>query len=245
MQDLRLFAVARPRQFRECGSGAVTANLSAETLAAYERWAPLYPPMAHNPLMRAEQQAMVEQWPPVAGSQAIDLACGTGRYARLLAQAGAARVVAADFCMPMLEQAAVGTRIRASMMQLPFRGESFDLVICGLALGHAPNINAWMSEVARILKPGGTLVYSDFHPEAARTGLTRSFIDAQERTWTVPHHSHELASQMAAAAAAGLTIDIVREIRVGIELREPFPKSEDFYRRWDGVPIVLVVRARR
>jgi ubiquinone/menaquinone biosynthesis C-methylase UbiE len=223
----------------------VTANLCAETLAAYERWAPLYPPMAHNPLMRAEQQAMIEHWPPVAGTRAIDLACGTGRYARLLAEAGAAEVIATDFCMPMLQQAVAGTRVCASMMQLPFRGECFDLVISGLALGHAPSLNAWMAEVSRVLKPGGTLVYSDFHSQAARTGLTRSFIDAQDRTWTVPHHSHDLASQREAAAAAGLTIDIVREIRVGIELREAFPKSEEFYRRWDGLPIVLVVRARR
>jgi hypothetical protein len=37
----------------------------------------------------------------------------------------------------------------------------------------------------------------------------------------------------------------VHEVRVGVELREPFPKSEDFYRRWDGLPIVLVVRARK
>src|SRR5580698_1668338 len=141
MQNLRLFPVAQPRRFRDCGSGVVTANLSSETLAAYERWAPLYPPMAHNPLMRAEQQAMIAQWPPVGGTRAIDLACGTGRYARLLAQAGAAQVIAMDFCMPMLEQVAVGTRVCASMMQLPFCGESFDLVISGLALGHAPSVN--------------------------------------------------------------------------------------------------------
>jgi hypothetical protein len=32
---------------------------------------------------------------------------------------------------------------------------------------------------------------------------------------------------------------------VGAELREPFADSEDFYRRWDGLPIVLVVRASK
>src|SRR5580692_4078523 len=164
MQDLCVFAVAQSRQFRERRGRTVTANLSAETLAAYERWAPLYPPMAHNPLMRAEQQAMVEHWPPVAGTRAIDLACGTGRYARLLADAGAAHVIAMDFCVPMLEQVAVGTRVCASMMQLPFCAEAFDVVVSGLALGHAPNVHAWMAEVCRVLKPGGTLVYSDFHP---------------------------------------------------------------------------------
>jgi len=32
---------------------------------------------------------------------------------------------------------------------------------------------------------------------------------------------------------------------VGIELCEPFPKGEAFYRNWQGLPIVLVVRARK
>jgi malonyl-CoA O-methyltransferase len=222
-----------------------TQTLAAQTLAAYRRWAPLYPPVAHNPLMRVEQQTLMAHWPPIAGRRALDLACGTGRYARLLADGGAAQVVAMDFCVQMLEQVSVGTRVCASMMQLPFPRESFDVVISGLALGHATSVHAWMSEVSRVLMPGGTLLYSDFHPQAASIGLTRSFHDRENRTWTVPHHTFALAAQKQAAAAAGLTIDIVREIRIGVELREPFPNSEEFYRRWDGLPIVLVVRARK
>jgi len=143
----------------------------------------------------------------------------------------------------MLGQVSAGTRVCASMMHLPFAESAFGVVISGLALSHAPSVHAWMAEIARVLEPGGTLLYSDFHPDAARIGLTRSFSDHQARTWTVPHHCYDLASQRQAAASAGLTIDITREIRVGIELREPFAKSAEFYQRWDGLPIALVVRA--
>jgi malonyl-CoA O-methyltransferase len=223
----------------------VTRTLTAETLAAYERWAPLYPPTAHNPLMRAEQQAMAEHWPPVAGKSALDLACGTGRYARLLTEAKAAQVVAMDFCVPMLRQVSAAARVCGSMMQLPFAGQAFDVVISGLALGHAANVHSWMAETARVLKSGGSLLYSDFHPEAVQAGLTRSFKDEQNDTCTVPHRCYGVALQREAAAAAKLAIEVIREVRVGIELKEPFPKSEEFYRRWDGLPIVLVVRARK
>jgi hypothetical protein len=54
-----------------------------------------------------------------------------------------------------------------------------------------------------------------------------------------------VALQQEAAAAANLAIEVIHEVRVGIELKESFPKSEEFYRRWDGLPIVLVVRARK
>ncbi len=225
------------------GSGA-TLNFEAATLAAYEHWAPTYPPVAHNPLMRAEQQAMSEQWPDVAGRRVLDLACGSGRYTKLLAK-DAAQVVALDFCAPMLAQIEVANRVRASMMQLPFARESFDAAISGLALGHATGIDAWMAEVARVLARDGVLLYSDFHPEAARAGLPRSFKDRNDEVREVPHRCYDVASQEAAVAAAGLTLEAVREVRVGIELTEPFSRSEEFYRQWHGLPIVLVIRARK
>jgi malonyl-CoA O-methyltransferase len=193
--------------------------------------------------MRAEQRAMLAHWPAVAGRRALDLACGTGRYSRLLAQSRAAQVVAMDFCVPMLRQVSNAARVCASMMQLPFANQAFDVVISGLALGHAANIRTWMAEVARVLAAGGTLLYSDFHPEAARAGLPRSFKDQDDHAWTVPHHCYDLDVQR--EAAAELTIEIVQELRVGIELREEFPTSDAFYRRWHGLPVVLVVRARK
>jgi ubiquinone/menaquinone biosynthesis C-methylase UbiE len=223
----------------------MTAHLRVQTLAAYERWAPLYPPNAHNPLMRAEQNAMIEHWPEVAGRRALDLAAGSGRYSRQLADAGAAEVVAVDFCAPMLAHASAARRVCADMMRLPFASDTFDVIISGLALGHASSVLAWMAEVSRVLRPGGTLLYSDFHPQAARAGLTRSFKDQDARTCTVPHQSYDLALQLEAADAANLAVDIVHELRVGVDLKEEFPKSEEFYRNWDGLPIVLVVRARK
>jgi malonyl-CoA O-methyltransferase len=220
-------------------------SLFAETRSAYARWAPQYPPTAHNPLMRAEQRAMLRYWPARGSRCALDLACGSGRYARLLANAGAAQITALDFCLPMLQQVASATRVCGDMMHLPFAPGAFDLVISGLALGHAAAVEAWMAEVARVLQPAGTLLYSDFHPEAARMGLPRSFKDHDARTWTVPHRYCDLSSQRQAAEAAGLTIEVVHEVRVGAELQEPFTGSEQFYRRWAGLPIVLVVRAHK
>jgi SAM-dependent methyltransferase len=220
-------------------------NPAAETLAAYERWAPLYPPIAHNPLMRAEQQSMLRYWPKVDGRRALDLACGSGRYSQLLAEAGAAEVVSVDFCVPMLTQVPVGIRVCASMMRLPFAPRTFDVVVSGLAVGHAPSVHPWMVEVASVLRKGGTLVYSDFHPEAARAGLTRSFKDSNGLSCSVPHQQFSVASQLDAANAAGLQVEAMHEVRVGIDLRESFADSDNFYQHWDGLPIILIVRARK
>ncbi len=219
--------------------------VAANTREAYARWAPLYPPVPHNPLMRAEQDAMLGLWPSIRGRRVLDLACGSGRYSRLLVAHHAAQVVALDDCTAMLAQVSGAARVRGTMMSLPFVSDAFDVVICGLAIGHAFNIAPWMSEVARVLKKTGLLLYSDFHPAAARAGLPRSFKDRENREVVVPHSRHELAEQLQAAAAAKLTVDAVREVRAGIELSETFSRSADFYRRWHGLPLVLIVRARK
>jgi malonyl-CoA O-methyltransferase len=100
-----------------------------------------------------------------------------------------------------------------------------------------------MREVARVLAPRGVLVYSDFHPQAAAAGHARRFRDSQGGMHAVPHHLHAAEAHRRAAAAAGLTLEGVEEVRVGIELREIFPGSVGFYRRWHGMPVVLAIRA--
>lgn len=210
--------------------------------AAYDLWAEAYPPLPHNPLMRAEQAAVLSLWPDVAGRCALDLACGSGRYGLLLQQRGAAWVVGCDLSAGMLAHAPLAHRVRADMLQQPFAAASFDVIVSGLAVGHAPSLDAWMTEAARVLAPGGHLVYSDFHPDAARAGMTRSFTDAAGQRHELLHALYDLDAHQAAACRAGLVLEASREVRVGRELNEPFTDADAFYARWQGLAVVLALR---
>ena len=240
---MRVFHVARSGL--GMGDAVVSADTALANVEAYDRWAQTYPPVPHNALMRVEQRAMLALWPEQSGRRCLDLACGTGRYAQLMEERGAELVVATDMSPGMLAHSNVRQRVRADMMHLPFAAASFDVVVSGLAVGHAPQLEHWMREVARVLTPDGVLLYSDFHPEAARAGMTRSFTDAQGRKHTLRHCSHELEAHRTAGAAAGLRLEAVHEVRVGDDLQEAFEGSEDFYRRWQGLPVVLVLRASK
>lgn len=209
-------------------------NLANE--AAYDLWAGDYPPLPHNPLMAAEQAAVLALWPDVTGRRGLDLACGSGRYGLLMQQRGARAVVGCDRSAGMLARAPLACRVRADMQQLPFAAASFDVIACGLAVGHAPDLGAWMAEVSRVLAPGGVLIYSDFHPDAARAGMTRSFTDGSGRRHDLAHALHDPDDHLRAACAAGLVLQGQREVRIGHDL------TAEHLARWDGLRVVLALR---
>jgi malonyl-CoA O-methyltransferase len=180
----------------------------------YRLWAERYPPLPHNALMELEQQAMLELLPDAGGRLCLDVATGSGRYCLLLQQRGARRVLGVDFSGAMLAQArrhGLGWLLCASLSRLPLAGGRFDVVTCGLALGHTADLPGALLELARVLRPGGAVVYSDFHPAAARAGLQRTFRDPQGKLWALEHHAHDLSAHAAAAAAAGLELVDRRE----------------------------------
>jgi malonyl-CoA O-methyltransferase len=211
----------------------------------YERWAPLYPALPHNPLMQTEQAAMLERLPEIQGSCVLDLACGSGRYAEQLRARGATRIVAMDFSLAMLRQVSAGAALRGELDALPLRDAQFDLVISGLALGHASDLEGCMREIARVLKPSGMLLYSDFHPEAQKRGQTRSFRDEHGELHTVPPANFDCGSHLRAVRAAGLELLEVFEPRAGVEFLPEFPQASRFYQDWRGTPMLLIIRASK
>jgi ubiquinone/menaquinone biosynthesis C-methylase UbiE len=214
-------------------------------LEVYERWAPLYPALPHNPLMQAEQSAMLERLPAIEGCSVLDLACGSGRYAGHLQTRGAGHIVAMDFSLAMLRQVSAGDVLRGELDALPLRDSQFDLVVSGLALGHASDLAGCMREISRVLKPGGTLLYSDFHPEAQRRGQTRSFRDAHGELHTVPPAPFDCETHLQAIREAALELIEVFEPRAGVEFLPDFPQASRFYRDWSGTPMLLIIRARK
>jgi demethylmenaquinone methyltransferase/2-methoxy-6-polyprenyl-1,4-benzoquinol methylase len=110
----------------------------------------------------------------VSGERALDLAAGTGDIAFAVAARGA-KTIGLDITHRMLQLARRRQRngtpaefIAGDMISLPFRSSSFDLVTTGYGLRNVPDLAAAVTEIARVLRPGGRLVSLDFNkPENA------------------------------------------------------------------------------
>ena len=107
-----------------------------------------------------------------AESRLLDVACGSGGPTLRIAQHSGAQVHGIDIHEQAIQAArdqaeAEGLSERATFEQtdgskpLPFPHESFDGVICIDAVNHLPNRPQVFAEWARVLKPGGRLVFTD------------------------------------------------------------------------------------
>jgi SAM-dependent methyltransferase len=107
-----------------------------------------------------------------AARRALDLGCGDGR---LSAELRAEELVAADVSAVALARAAVRLPDARTVelepdAALPFEDGSFDLVLCAETLEHVRDVQLLLSELRRVLRPGGTLaVTTPAHGRA--TGL--------------------------------------------------------------------------
>ena len=102
---------------------------------------------------------------PQSGQTILDLAAGTGASSVAFLKPGV-RVVAADFSNGMLEE---GRRrhpgidfVFADATNLPFQEAEFDTVTISFGLRNVENTEAALSEMLRVLKPGGKLVVCEF-----------------------------------------------------------------------------------
>jgi SAM-dependent methyltransferase len=92
--------------------------------------------------------------------RALDLGCGDGR---LTAELDAAELTAADVSPVALERARRRLPERARLVELvpdapvPFEDGAFDLVLCAETIEHVRDVQLLLSEVRRVVRPGGTL----------------------------------------------------------------------------------------
>jgi SAM-dependent methyltransferase len=99
----------------------------------------------------------------VAGKRHLDVAAGPGHLAGRAAQRGA-EVTGVDLAPPMVELASKlypsVTFREALAEQLPFADQSFDAVTCGFGVGHFPDSPRVLTEIVRVLAPGGRAALS-------------------------------------------------------------------------------------
>ncbi len=188
----------------------LTAACAAERSTDYAlatEGARLYERVLVPPLFEPWARDLVERASLSPDDRVLDLACGTGVVARAAARrSGRGRIVGLDLSPGMLAvargvPAPDGPSIEwreGNALELPFDDASFDAALCQQGLQFFGDRARALSELRRVLAPGGRLALSVWSP-VEQQPYARAFADVVER-------------HLGPAAAA--------------EARSPFPRIE-------------------
>ena len=193
---------------------------------------------------------------PAPGRRTLEVGCGEGRVARDLVQRGH-RVTACDSALELVKLATDADKtshyLRCDAAALPFRDESFDLIVFYNSLMDIDDMESSVREAARVLAPGGKMCACVTHP-IADAGKFESHADdgpflmsgtyLGDRRWIeiIPIERGGLRMEFAGWAyplegyfrvleTAGFAIEAVRE-----------PPSHH-KGRWTRIPLFLMWRA--
>ena len=117
---------------------------------------------------RLEQALLLELLGPLTGKMLLDVGCGDGALAAVLARGGA-RVTGLDADPAMVaaarqrakREAVPLTVVEGKGEALPFPSDKFDVTLAVTSLCFIPDATQAIAEMARVLKPGGRLVIGE------------------------------------------------------------------------------------
>jgi ubiquinone/menaquinone biosynthesis C-methylase UbiE len=185
------------------------------TRQAYEAWAEDYD-RDENATRDLDAARLRAAPPPLAGAHVVEIGAGTGKNTVFYAE-HAARVTAMDVSTAMLAQArkklgdATVAFIEHDVRERwPVKSGGADGVAAHLVLEHIQDLASIFAEAARVLKPGGWLYLSEFHPFRQLRGGRARFEDGSGRS-EVEAYVHLHADFLKAGLAAGFRLEDIGE----------------------------------
>lgn len=221
---------------------------------AYQLWAASYDDADGNALLFAESRAVRRYLEPslLKGKDVLDAGCGTGRYLPVLQEFQPRMIAATDLSPNMIEKAKgkIDGSVPVSLHvggveQLPFEDESFDFILCTLVLGHVQHLISAIRQLARVLRPKGTLIISCFHPFGQLIGWQRTFRTTQ--LFAVKYYTHLYSEYFDSFSRTGLELLRMEEPTIDESLLRFYEKAgrTDVYERYKGYPLLLIFEVRK
>lgn len=140
---------------------------------------------SRDALTPGEPLAVVQApWLPAdRGAVLLDAACGAGRSTRAWLAAGYTRVVGVDL---LLRHETPGfPYVVGDLRRLPLADDRFDFAFVGSALYYLPDPRVGLRELSRVLRPGGTLLFTA-HTRRSPASLWRRL----KRAFGLPSAAH-------------------------------------------------------
>jgi SAM-dependent methyltransferase len=207
----------------------------------YDRWSESYD-ATPNPLVALDRRVTISAIQAGADERVLDAGCGTGAYLAAISQARSA-AFGLDFSRGMLRvarQAAPKAHLVQADLNQPFpvRRGAFHVVLSALVSEHLSDLRRFFTEAFSVLRPGGRLIFSAFHPELAQAGIEANF-EREGTEYRLGAERYSVADYLNHMWDAGFHKLECREYRGDEQLAREVPTGAKYL----GRPLLLLVQA--
>jgi ubiquinone/menaquinone biosynthesis C-methylase UbiE len=225
----------------------------SEPVTAYDIWAGQYDNQPDNLMLALDERlcSLLLDTTPITARVIADVGCGTGRHWSKLYGKKPARLLGFDVSQGMLDvlqekYPQAETRLLRDTTLPGLDAASCDLVISTLTIAHIPDPEAALTEWNRVLKPGGLILLTDYHPEALAKGGQRTFRD-KGKTIAVRNHIHPVSAIKQIAEKLGLVVLQTVEQQIDQSMRPWYEKQNaiPLFERYLGVPIIYGIQLKK
>jgi ubiquinone/menaquinone biosynthesis C-methylase UbiE len=185
-------------------------NKSAES--AYNLWSENYDDQPHNLMLAWDAEIFSDLLNSIDIRDKIlaDIGCGTGRHWQKIFDKNPKRVIGLDVSEGMLKKLIqkfpwAETLVLTENKLDELQDGSCDCIMSTLTIAHIQNAKEALNEWNRVLKPGGEMIITDYHPSALAKGGKRTF-SYHEKTIAIKNYVH--------------SIDDIREVTRQLHLQE-------------------------
>jgi ubiquinone/menaquinone biosynthesis C-methylase UbiE len=224
-----------------------------EPAKAYDRWAADYDDQPGNLMIDLDEQIFTAllAGTELTGKQVADIGCGTGRHWNKILEMMPKSLTGFDVSSGMLDQlqikfpGAVCHVVKDHLLsQLP--DNAADLLISTLTIAHIGNITGMFAEWNRVLKPGGEVLLTDYHPEALARGARRTF-RTNGKHHSIVNHVYYLETVRSVAQSNGLQVVRLEERLIDQYVKHYYESQGalELYQRFQQVPIIYGMHLKK
>jgi ubiquinone/menaquinone biosynthesis C-methylase UbiE len=225
----------------------------SEPAAAYDIWALSYDHQPDNLMLALDEELcgglLARTF--VTRRVIVDIGCGTGRHWKKLFDRQPSRLIGYDVSAGMLDilrqkHPQAETYLLNDQHLPELAHASCDLVLSTLTVAHIPDLGAALTEWCRVLKPGGQMIITDYHPTALIKGGQRTF-RKDDKVIAIKNHIYPVREVLAMAHASGLEKLSLTETRIDDTMRSYYEKQNalSVFNRFRGVPIIYGIHLKK
>lgn len=220
---------------------------------AYDQWSAAYDSQPDNLMLALDEQLTAALLEEISLQSKIiaDIGCGTGRHWGKIRRGNPERIFGFDVSAGMLailkQKYPEAETFLVKDIHLPMlENESCDLVISTLTIAHIQDLGGALKEWYRILKPGASLIITDYHPAALGRGAQRTF-KVNDQTVAIRNYIHSIGKLKELAGQLQLRTQRFIERKIDEEVRHYYEKQQAVavYEKFYGTPIIYGIHLTR